>query len=139
MAPLPAHLRGEAPDASSLASSILENQDTDGDGSLSASESSLSSTNFNTLDTNGDGKVSIEELTAGVKARISEMESARSASASTSDSSSTLTSTSNSDSQSAIQSLLETLTQNNASKAYSSSNWLEKALTSSAQTLAVSA
>jgi len=123
------------PNASELASSIMENQDTDGDGSLSVGESSLSTENFNVLDTNKDGKVSADELTTGVKSRISEMESARNA-----DSSATLLGTeSQSDSESAIQTLLQTLTQNDASKAYGSQNWLASALQSATKTLALSA
>lgn len=116
---------GPPPDATEIASSVMETTDSNGDGVLSADETELSSSQFNTLDTDGDGKVSAEELAAGIKARQSEMDQAR---ASSTESKSTDTSSENS----AFQTFFETLAQNNASTAYGDTNsWLYDALQSS--------
>ncbi len=46
------------------ASSIMKNEDTDADGSISLEESSLPDSVFSLLDTNQDGQISLEELEA---------------------------------------------------------------------------
>jgi len=57
----------QPPGASDIASSIIKNLDTNGDGVLSASDSSASGATAKIIqaaDANGDGKVTMEELTA---------------------------------------------------------------------------
>jgi len=119
-------------DAAQLASSIMENQDSNGDSVLSVSEAQLSSSEFNTLDTDGDGKVSIEELLAGVKARDSERASEMASMAQES-------ALAGSASNDTFQSLLQVLAQNDASNAYGGQNWLYQMLQSSAQNFTVTA
>ena len=117
---------GPPPDSSKLASSIMQDEDSNGDGILSASETDLSTDEFNVLDTNRDGKVSMDELLAGVKARESER-AQQQGTASTSN-------------VNLLQSLLDTLAQNDASKAYGGANSLSQMFQSSAvQKLTVTA
>ena len=100
----------------------------------------LSTNEFNTLDTNGDGKVSIDELLAGVKARESERAQEGAAAASTKSASTTSTSTTATSSVNLLQSLLDTLAKNDASKAYTGANSLSQMFqSSSVQKLTVTA
>lgn len=118
---------GGPPSASEIASSVMESADSDSDGVLSVNETGLDSTDFNTLDTDGDGKVTTDELTAGIKARQSEMDSERTAAMQQ-------TSSSSSDTSSMYDTLFETLARGEASSAYNqSNNWLYEALQSSSQ------
>lgn len=50
-----------------MASDMISSKDSDGDGSLSASELGVDSDTFSKLDTNGDGVVSSDELSTGLK------------------------------------------------------------------------
>lgn len=59
------------------AASILEQEDTDGDGSISAEETRLSDTLFSELDTNQDGLISQEELEQSVAQKQEEMNSSQ--------------------------------------------------------------
>lgn len=59
---------------SKLANEILKAKDTDGSGTLTASELGVSQDNLAEFDTNGDGVVSSAELTAGLKAKREQMQ-----------------------------------------------------------------
>jgi Ca2+-binding EF-hand superfamily protein len=98
-------------DSSEVASGIMAAQDADEDGSLSVEESGLSTEEYNVLDTNQDGKVSLEELQAGCEARRTEMENAMA------------TQQASTDSNALLDSLLQTLAQNEANNAYASQGW----------------
>lgn len=63
--------RGAGPpqfDPSKIASSIIQEEDKDGDGTVSAEESKLSSDQFKAFDTDSSGTLSADELTAGLEA-----------------------------------------------------------------------
>jgi len=53
-----------------IAASILEQDDADGDGLLSLSETSLDEDRFNEIDSDGDGYISAEELSADAKSHM---------------------------------------------------------------------
>ncbi|MDO9632198.1 MAG: hypothetical protein Q7I92_09910, partial [Humidesulfovibrio sp.] len=59
---------------SKLANEILKAKDTDGSGTLTATELGVSQDNLAEFDTNGDGVVSSAELTAGLKAKREQMQ-----------------------------------------------------------------
>ena len=61
---------GEAP----TVDSILEDEDEDGSGTISAEESRLSEELFSTIDADGDGELSSEEIEADLAAKAEEME-----------------------------------------------------------------
>lgn len=115
-------------EASDLASKVLQNQDSDGDGALSVQETGLESDEFNTLDTDGDGSVSADELTAGIEARQSELFSAgppafqgvQPESATNSE-------------EDLLAAVLDALKQHDAANAYSNGNWINEWLDSSLQ------
>lgn len=119
-------------DSAEMASSIMQDEDANEDGVLSIDETELGSDEFNILDTDGDGKVTTDELQAGIKARESERAKEMAAMAREG-------SLAASDTTSPLQSLLQALSQNEASNAYGDQNWLYQMLQSSAQNLAVSA
>ena len=119
------------PDSSQMVSDIMENTDTDGDGVLSVSETGLSSEEFSILDTDSDGSVTTDELKSGIEARKAEMDEERETMASEA-------SQSTSTSDTSLESLLESLTVNDASNAYSDQSWYSL-LQSSAQNLSLSA
>ncbi len=116
---------GERMDSSKLASSILSDEDGNGDGVLSADETGLSSTDFNTLDTDGDGKVTSTELQAALDAHQAERAQQKPPEA-----------MANND---LFGMLMQTLQQNQASTAYGQQDWLQQLLQDQAQTLKVSA
>ena len=59
--------QGTGTDASDFAAKIISNEDKNGDGKISASESALDSTRFNELDADSDGMITSEELVSSVK------------------------------------------------------------------------
>jgi len=113
-------------DPADMAASIIENDDTDGDGAISLKESPLNSKEFGKIDTDGNGTLSVEELTANFKARQANMAQQSLLASSVEDNSSSL-------------SLSSLLAQNSANDAYDSKNWLYNLLQSSAQNLSVNA
>lgn len=120
-------------DASKVASSIMENEDSNSDGVLSIDETGLETAQYNLLDTDGDGKVTLEELQAGVEARKTEMDQQMSS----------VLQQQELDSESGtndiFQSLMTAMSQNGASKAYSDQSWLYDMLQSSMQAIAFNA
>lgn len=62
--------RGMRPpvDLDAIAAKILEREDANGDGSISADESALDAERFGNFDTDGNGALSVEELQAGLEA-----------------------------------------------------------------------
>ncbi len=69
----PEEMTGEM--AKNLAAQMIEENDEDGDGALSVSETGLSDDAFNALDTDGDGILSSEETSAGVLAQNEDLRS----------------------------------------------------------------
>ncbi len=59
-------------DTDELASSILEQDDADGDGVLSLDETPLDEETFNSIDADGDGSITAEELSADMEANMAE-------------------------------------------------------------------
>ncbi len=59
-------------DTSELVSSIFSNDDSDGDGLLSLSETPLDEDIFNSIDADGDGYISSDELTADMEANMAQ-------------------------------------------------------------------
>ena len=122
------------PDASQIASNVMDSADTDGDGVLSVSESGLSDDEFSILDTDGDGSVTADELQSGIQSRMDEMDKERETMASEANHSANSTT---SDSSS-LDTLLKSLTTNDATSAYSDQS-LYSLLQASAQNLSLSA
>lgn len=118
-------------DSSQMASSILENEDADGNGVLSVEETDLASAEFNTLDTNGDGEVTIDELQAALEARKAEREQEMAANA--------LQSDSENSKGGSLQSLMQILANTGASAAYGVQKGLFGASQTSSKSLALSA
>jgi len=114
---------GPPPSASEMAASILEEEDTDGDGVLSATESKADSDIFTEIDADSDGVLTVDELEAHFEERESEM-AANAAGA-------TQQGVSNMDA--GFQSLFEILSRNEASSAYGSQSWLYEMLQSASQ------
>ncbi len=113
---------GQQLDFAQIASKIIENEDSNGDGVISASETRLDSERFNTIDSDGNGAITSEELQADFEARQAERAQQMPADAGAG---------------SSIHSLLESLSQNEASSAYAGQNWLYQMLQTSSQNLAV--
>ena len=59
--------KNSKPSSDDIAQSIVEKDDTDGDGLLSLSETPLEEDRFNEIDADGDGFISTEELSAGAE------------------------------------------------------------------------
>jgi len=59
-------------DPSEMAASIVENDDTDGDGLLSFEETPLDEDMFNSIDADGDGFISADELSAHMEENMAE-------------------------------------------------------------------
>jgi len=114
---------GQPPSASEMASNIIAEEDTDGDGVLSATESKADSDIFGKFDADGDGVLTVDELEAHFKERESEM-AANAAGA-------TQQGVSNTDI--GFQSLFEILSRNEAGSAYGSQSWLYEMLQSASQ------
>jgi hypothetical protein len=64
--------RNEPPDPDEMAASIVEQDDQDGDGFLSLSETPLDEDRFNEIDADGDGLISADELSADAQEHMSE-------------------------------------------------------------------
>jgi len=124
--PGPPPAQGSAED---MAASILEQDDTDGDGVISVDEAQCDSSVFKEIDTDGDGYLTTEELQTNFEKMEAERETEQSQSATSS------TSTTGSD----YQTLLDVINQNQASSAYSSQNWLYEMLQGSGQSIMVNA
>lgn len=59
--------------AEEMSAKLIEKQDADGDGLLSADEFSIDSEKFANLDEDGDGLLNQSELTTGAQAKMQEM------------------------------------------------------------------
>jgi hypothetical protein len=64
--------RNEPPDPDEMAASIVEQDDQDGDGLLSLSETPLDEDRFDEIDADGDGFISADELSADAQEHMSE-------------------------------------------------------------------
>jgi Ca2+-binding EF-hand superfamily protein len=65
-------MRGAPPNSGEMAAHILEEEDSDGDGKLSVSESRMSSNLFKEIDADDDGLLTTDELEAGFEAKRAE-------------------------------------------------------------------
>lgn len=119
---------GPPPDAAEMASHIIAQDDTDGDGLLSVKEARVDSEHFAAIDADGDGLLTAVELQADIEARQAEMESEKGGSGQTT-----------ADGGNALQSLLDILSQNEASEAYSEQSWVNEMLQSAVQNFGVTA
>jgi len=66
---------GGTQDPDEFASSIIEHDDTDGDGLLSLGETPLDEDKFNSIDTDGDGYLTQDELSADFQSHMNELQS----------------------------------------------------------------
>lgn len=60
------------PSSSEFASMIIENEDADGDGMISAAETKLKESQFAAMDTDGDGLLTSEEMVAAFAAHVAD-------------------------------------------------------------------
>jgi len=120
---------GPPPDPAEMAARIIGDEDTDGDGMISASESRLDSDLFGKIDTDGNGLLTAEELQADFESRQAEMAQQMLQRGLPPEQ----------EGDNSIQSLIHALTQNNRAETYTAQNWLYGMLQSSAQNLGVTA
>ncbi|MCC6490094.1 MAG: EF-hand domain-containing protein [Candidatus Hydrogenedentes bacterium] len=65
-------MRGTPPSSSDMAAHILEEEDSDGDGMISLSETKLSEDMFNEIDSDGDGLLTTDEIEASFESQRAE-------------------------------------------------------------------
>jgi len=109
-------------DTSSMVSGILEREDTNKDGVLSADESRASSEIFSAIDTDEDGSLTVEELTSHFESLRSENEESALGTV-----------------EMDLQTFLDLLSRKEASSAYSQQGWQYELLGDSTDSLMVSA
>lgn len=124
--PLPPPRFGGKMDVADFAAHVMETEDTNGDGTISADETRLGSERFAAWDTDSSGTLTSEELQAGMKADEAERSNEKSL---LTQGNSLNTNTDGT----LLQSLFEALSKNDASNAYSGQNWLVSLLQSSQQ------
>ncbi|WP_187170413.1 EF-hand domain-containing protein [Salidesulfovibrio onnuriiensis] len=66
------NMKMQGVDPAEMAASIVEHDDTDGDGVLSLSETPLDEERFNAIDADGDGFITTEELSADMEENMAE-------------------------------------------------------------------
>jgi Ca2+-binding EF-hand superfamily protein len=119
-------------DPSKLASKIIDQEDTNGDGVISADETRLDSDRFGELDTDSNGSLTTEELLASFQAREDQMPDGMPPA-------SGMGMQGSGEGGDMIQSLLDALNQNSASNAYQSQGWFSQSFGASTQSLSVDA
>lgn len=127
----PPPMMGKPMDSSEMASKILEEEDVNNDGTISADESKVDSARFNELDTDGNGVLTLDELQAASDSQKTEQTGGMPPPPGPPPP------TSEEDDN--FDSLLQVLAQNNASSAYASQSGLSQMLQSSTRGLSMTA
>lgn len=120
---------GPPPDPAEMAARILEEEDTNGDGLISADEARIDSERFGEIDSDGDGLLTAEELQANFESRQAEMARRMLQQGFPSQQ----------DGDNGLQSLAQALAQNEGAGTYGAQSWLYDMLQSAAQNLGVTA